>query len=136
VKRAALLSTFCVLSACATTPSPVPDRPPSKPEPVSSAPADPQAEARRTIEEFVVLAETRRFDALHALLSKPLRDRYTAALLQRDFEAEPYAVERLNRIKAGSRLTIDGDRAALEWAPGRSLRLIREVASWKVASLE
>jgi hypothetical protein len=122
-------------AACVTPPRRTPVVP--SPSPITEAP-DPQAELHRAVDAFVTLAEGRRFDALHALLSKPLRDRYTPATLARDFGAEPYAQERVARIKAraDATLVVQGEHASLEWAPGRSLRLIREAASWKVAALE
>lgn len=130
---------FFAFVACVTPPKPKPvDDPQPKPVVIDTPSADPQVELRRAVEGFVAASEARQFDAIHALLSKPLRDRYTPALLARDFEAEPYARERVARIKAKATqpLTVQGERASLEWAPGRSLQFVREAAAWKIASME
>lgn len=130
------------MSACVTPPKPRPvDDPQPKPVVIDTPAADLQLELHRALEAFVSSSEARKFDAVHALLSKSLRDRYTPALLARDFDADPYARERVARIKAKATqpLTVDGDRASLEWAPGRSLRLVREgeeASSWRIASME
>lgn len=133
----ALLASVLLASACVTAPRPTPVDAPL-PEPVLTRGEALQLELHRAVERFVTATEGRQFDALHALLSQRLRDRYTPQLLARDFDAEPYAHERLARIKARAAepLTLQGDTASLEWAPGRSLKLTRESDSWKIASLE
>lgn len=132
------LALGCLVAGCVTvpaTPRPVPE-----PTPVVEPMVKPdlEAEARSTIERFVAATEAGQFADAHSLLSQPLRDRYTPELLGRDFAADPLGRERVARIKdkRATPLSISAERATLEWAPGRQLRLTREGGSWKIAALE
>lgn len=123
-------------SGCVTTP-PAPTPLPPTPAPVVVTP-DLESEARGAIDQFVAATEAGQFAEALRLLSQPLRDRYTPELLGRDLSFDPLGRERVLRIKEkrGNPLAIAGEKAALEWAPGRHLRLTREGGSWKIAALE
>ena len=150
-----------LLAGCVTFPTPAPVKPTAiKPEVVALTPSvDSQAELRAVVNAFVAAAEARRFEQVLPLLAKPLRDRYSAKTLERDFGADPLASERLGQIKSkltepapfaerdesanfrpldGGHLRVHDRSATLEWAPGRSLRLKFESAaeSWRIAALE
>lgn len=96
------------------------------------------SQARAVVQSFVTACEGRQFEVVHALLAKPLRDRYTVERLASDFAAEPQAVERLAqiRLQLTRPLVESEDAASLEWASGRSLRLVREVDGWRITTLE
>ena len=117
-----------VLAGCVTTPPPVVTRPP--------APAvDPHAAQRAVVRAFVQATDAHRFEEAWALLARPLRDRYTAARLAEDFEAEPLAAARLEQLKR----RLDGpfaDSNTLAWAEGKALRLTLEPDGWRIAALE
>ncbi len=128
----------CLCAGCVTV-RPAP-QPAPEPSPVVEPLVKPdlEAEARRVIERFVNATEAGQFLDAHALLSAPLRARYTPELLGRDYSADPLGRERVALIK-GKRtapLSISGERATLQWAPGRLLRLTREGGSWTIAALE
>ncbi|MFO0600361.1 MAG: hypothetical protein U0228_33940 [Myxococcaceae bacterium] len=127
-----------VASACVTTPAPTPPAPIVKPPVVTVAPvADLNAEPRRALEGFLAAANEKRFEQVRTYLSRPLRDRYSPAALQRDFDAEPVAKDRLRMIAAHlDALVARGEQASLEWAPGHTLLLLREPDGWRVASLD
>ena len=128
-----------LLAGCVTTPAPVPVKPVVVPptEPVVVA-SDPQAPLRALVEAFVSAAEARRFDEVLALMSKPLRERYSVETLKRDFGADPQASERLAQIKlkAAAPLIETKQSASLEWSAGRSLRMVHEAEGWRIAALE
>lgn len=125
-----------LLAGCVTTPAPLPVvTDPVKPV---VAPVDSQLALREVVNAFVAASEAKRFSDVHALLSRTLRERYSVETLARDFGTEPLAAERLSAIKSksGDRLVESESGASLLWAPGRSLKLVREGESWKVSSLE
>lgn len=124
-----------VLAGCVTRPKPVPVKPEPRPVPVVSPAVDP---LRAVVQSFVAASEARRFDEVHALLAKPLRDRYSAKQLERDFTADPLAAARIAqlKLKANAPIVGSGESASLEWATGRSLRLVHEAQGWRIAALE
>ncbi len=126
-----------VLAGCVSSPRPVPVV--VKPVEIVAKPAvDSQAELRAVLQAFVTAAETKRFSDVHALLAKPLRDRYSVDQLSVDFLAEPLASARLAQIKLKSEAPFAESKASasLEWASGRAVRLVREPDGWRVAALE
>jgi len=130
------LALALAIAGCVTVrPTPEP-----APSPVGHAVVKPdlEDEARALIERFGSATEAGQFADAHSLLSQPLRDRYTPEVLGRDYAADPLGRERVARIKdkRATPLSISGERATLEWAPGRQLRLTREAGSWKIAALE
>ena len=126
-----------LLAGCVTTPVAVKPVPLAPPAPIA-APSDPQAPLRALVQAFVTAAEARRFDEVLALMSKPLRDRYSVASLERDFGADPLASERLAqlKLKAGAPLIETKQAASLEWSAGRALRMVHEADGWRIAALE
>ncbi len=126
-----------LLAGCVTPPAPRPA--PEVPAPVVPVVVDAQAPLKAVVAQFIAASEARQFDQVHALLSKPLRERYSPDQLARDYDAEPLAVERVAAIKkASARFTESKDqaRATLEWAAGRTLRLVREDEGWRIATVE
>ena len=125
-----------LLASCVATPKPLPEAPVAKPD--LPATADQEGAARAVVQRFVMAAEAGRFEEVHSLLSKPLRDKYSVELLARDYGADPLAAARLTQIKlksSGSPLATK-EAASLEWASGRSLRLVLEPEGWRIAALE
>lgn len=125
------------LVGCVTAPGPTPIR--LAPAPVVATPAaeDLGRPVREVLAAFLLATEARRFEQVRALLSRPLRQRYPVERLERDFGAEPRAAERLAQIqKCAAPLLVSPESASLEWAPGRSLRLVREPEGWRIAALE
>jgi hypothetical protein len=118
-----------LLSSCATT---------SAATPTPAEEARPIASARATVEAFLAAAEARDFERVFPLLARAWRERYGhAARLAQDFEAEPLATERVTRIKAALAKLAERDEAAvLEWAPGHTLRLVREPEGWRITQLD
>jgi hypothetical protein len=126
-----------LLAGCVTTPAPL--KPVVKAEVAPpAAQVDPQAELRAVVNAFVTATEARRFDRVLALLSKPLRDRYSVKALERDFGDDPLAPARLTqlKLKAGSPLLESKSSASLEWSAGRALRLVHEPDGWRITALE
>lgn len=104
---------------------------------LSEVSAGPSA-AHEMVKSFVAACEARQFEAVHALLAKPLRERYSVERLANDFAAEPRAADRLALIKLQLTRTLveAADTASLEWATGKSLRLVREAEGWRISALE
>lgn len=127
-----------LLAGCVTTPTPVPLKAEPKPEMVVPPPVDPQVAVRAVIQSFITATEARHFDQVYALLSRPLRARYSVKQLARDFGADPLASERIARLKLKSTAPLleTKESASLEWSAGRSLRLVREPEGWRIAALE
>lgn len=117
-----------LLWGCATTPPPAP----------VEEQAIPVDSPKLALASFLGAVEARDFEKAFRLLGKAWRDRYgSAARLARDFEAEPAVTERLERIKASvARLVESGQGASLEWAPGHTLKLVREPEGWRVTQLD
>lgn len=94
--------------------------------------------ARVVAQSFVMAAEAGRFEEVHSLLCKPLRDRYSVEKLASDFGADPLAAARLTqiRLKSSAPMVETRDSASLEWASGRSLRLVREPEGFRICALE
>lgn len=118
------------LSGCVTTP-PVP-------EPVVEKPIDVAAAPRAAVDAFLAAVDAKNFDDVHALLTKALRDRYDVGRLKNDFELEPNARARVDAIRAArsSPFQVNDSSASLALHHDRKLRLVREDAEWKIASLE
>lgn len=126
-----------LLAGCVTTPR---VKPAAEPKPVVAVPAleDSQSAVRALVSAFVAATEAKRFDQVLPLLASPLRARYSAAVLERDFRADPLASARVSqlKLKMAERFIETKDSASLEWAAGRSLRLVREADGWRIAALE
>ena len=124
-----------LLAGCVTPP-----RVKSEPKPVVVVPSveDPQREVRAVVSAFVAATEAKRFDQVLLLLARPLRDRYSATSLERDFRADPFASARVSqlKLKVSERFIEAKDSASLEWSTGRSLRLVLEAGGWRIAALE
>lgn len=126
---------WVVLAACVTAPKPTPEVPVIETPPVIVEQAAPPRDAIRA---FVVAVDAGRFDQAVAMLSKSWRARYSAERFASDFAIDPIARIRLERIRArlGDAVVIDGSRASLTWAEGRSVRLEREDDRWTISALE
>ncbi|MDP2271299.1 MAG: hypothetical protein Q8K32_11245 [Archangium sp.] len=126
-----------VFASCVTVPPPLP---PTQEDAgvVMPGPVDDQAALRTVVQRFVLAAEAGRFEEVLSLLARPLRERYSVELLTRDFGTDPLASARLSQIKlkATGPFTETKDIASVEWASGRSLRLVREPEGWRISSLE
>ena len=98
----------------------------------------PSQAAGEVLAEFIAASEARDFERAYLLLSGALRVRYTPERLQRDFDAEPLAKERLERARQALRLgaTLRGDFAEFPVGAGKAVRLVREEGTFRVASLE
>lgn len=131
--RWGLALVLVLVTGCVTSPKPVPVKP--VPVPVASPAVDP---LRTLVQSFVAASEAGRFDEVHALLAKPLRDRYSVKQLERDFTADPLAAARIAQLKRKANAPIVGsaESASLEWSVGRSLRLVHEAQGWRIAALE
>ena len=126
-----------LLAGCVTTP-PVKPEPQHRPVVVTPPAEDPQREVRALVNAFVAATEAKRFDQVLLLLARPLRDRYSATSLERDFRADPFASARVSqlKLKVSERFIEAKDSASLEWSTGRSLRLVLEAGGWRIAALE
>jgi hypothetical protein len=94
---------------------------------------------RAVIHAFVAAVQARSFGVAHALLAKPLRERYTPARLEHDFLADPSGALRVQMISARQETSILNEHdgvATLQWAEGHALRLEREPKGWRIAALE
>jgi len=102
--------------------------------------ADPPAEAapRQALERFVASVDRGDFKAAYLLLAQSWRDRYTPARLEKDFQLEPQAKDRVARVRAalGGPLEVSRDGAQLPLGGGRAVRLVREDGDYKIAALE
>ena len=124
-----------LLAGCVTTLAPLPVK--ALPQPEVLAPVDTQRALRDVVQAFIDATEARKFEQVRALLTRPLRDRYSAKTLERDFGADPQASERVAQIKKATASLVESeDAAALEWSEGRSLRLVREAEGWRISALE
>lgn len=125
-----------VLAGCATAPAPVVVTPVEPVAPVVAV--DAQAPMRAVVRAFVAAAEAKEFEVVRGLLVRSLRERYSGALLARDFGAEPLAAARVAQIKAkvDGAFVERGESATLSWAEGRAVRLAREEGEWRISALE
>jgi len=98
----------------------------------------PNQAAGEVLAEFIAAAEARDFERAYLLLCGALRARYTPERLQRDFDNEPLAKERLERARQALRqeATLRGDFAEFPVGAGKAVRLVREDGTFRVASLE
>ena len=134
--RSCTFVALVLLAGCVTARTPVPVKPLPTPE-VFAPPVDSQGALREVVASFVTATEARRFEQVRALLARPLRDRYSARTLERDFGADPQASERVAQIKKATASVVETkDVAALEWSEGRLLRLVREPEGWRISALE
>lgn len=125
-----------LLSACVTAPAPTPVKPEPK-APTAPVPEDARGAVREVVQAFVIATEARRFDQVLPLLARPLRERYSVERLERDFGADPLALDRLAQIKQSTAPVLESKEAAsIEWSAGRSLRLVHEAEGWRIAALE
>lgn len=126
-----------LLLASCVTPAPVVRPVVNEPVPVA-APAGEDEKVRGVIRQFLAAVEARKFGAALALLSGDLQRRYGAARLERDFDAEPLAKERVERIRAAIDRAIKSDatRAALPLGEGRAVQLVHEREGWRISALE
>jgi hypothetical protein len=90
------------------------------------------------VEGFVAAVEGRHFNQAWAFLSSPLRARYTPDTLERDFDLEAGAIDRVKRAKDAARhpAEIRGDEARFSFGDGQAVRLVREAGSYRLLSLE
>ncbi len=93
---------------------------------------------RESLERFLSATGRGDFEAAFQMLNGSWRSRYTPALLQNDFAAEPGARDRLARARAalGAELVWSGQSAALPLGGGKAVRLVREDGAYKIAALE
>lgn len=128
------------LVACVTPSSSPPPTTPDVPAPVAHAAPRPtdEADARAVIARFLEAVDARKFADALALLSGDLQRRYTAQRLEQDFDAEPLAKERVERIRGAMKreLELGGAAARLPLAEGRAMTLVHEQAGWRIAALE
>lgn len=96
------------------------------------------AEPRAVALGFVEATEHHDFEAVYLTLSSKLRDRYTPARLRADFEAEPLATERIDRIRASlsKPFTVTATTAVLQGGETRALKLVREEGAWRILEIE
>lgn len=114
-------------AACATAPI----------APRSPAPVDDAAPARAAVEAFVAAVTQRDFARALSLLGPPWSGRYSPERLASDFDAEPLAQERLQRLaRAAAGLKVDGDRARAPIDAERAATLARIDGRWKLITLE
>lgn len=123
-----------VVVACAHAAEPLP---PAVEKPVLVASLS-DAGARATTERFVSAAEQRDFATAYSMLSGALRERYTPERLGRDFDGEPLAKERLQRIRAAlsGPFTMSPEKAVLPLGTEKALTLVHVGEIWQVAALE
>lgn len=90
------------------------------------------------VDAFLIAVDAKNFEGVHALLAKSLRDRYDVTRLRTDFELEPNARARVDAIRAArsAPFQLSDSAASLPLHHDRRLRLVREDAQWKIASLE
>lgn len=94
---------------------------------------------RAALLAFVAAADRGDFEACHALLAAPLRERYTVRRLAEDFQAvRGLAEDKLvwARAAASAEPALADGRAEFAVGERRAVRLVLEAGSWKVASLE
>jgi hypothetical protein len=94
--------------------------------------------AREVVRRFIAAVEARRFDEALGLLSRRWRERYEAARLERDFDAEPQALRRVRRLAAAleAPVSLEGPTASLPVGEGLSAGLVLEPDGWRIDSLE
>jgi hypothetical protein len=108
--------------------------PPRAAEPAAAVAPDPALEVVR---RFVGAVRAQRFDEALALTSSRWRTTVTPAQFKADFEAEPLAPARLERLAQALSLplTTDGPRARLGVGAEQVLELVREADGWRVDAL-
>ncbi len=106
--------------------------------PAAVATKDDALQAAALVEHFLASAQRGDFDAVFADLAASWRARYSPQRLKADFEAEPAAAARLERIRAALpgkwELTAAGPELPL--GEGKRLKVLREGDGLKVAALE
>src|SRR5262249_61317977 len=98
----------------------------------------PNQAAGEVLAEFIAAAEARDFERAYLLLCGALRARYTPERLQRDFDNEPLAKERLERARQALRqeATLRGDFAEVPVGAGKAVGVGGDDGTFRVASLE
>lgn len=100
----------------------------------------PQIAPRQALEHFLSAVEGGDFKAAYLLLAQPWRDRYTPQRLEKDFQLEPQAKDRVARVRAalGGKAEVEVSRegARLPLGDGRAVQLVREGGGYKIAALE
>jgi hypothetical protein len=94
---------------------------------------------RDTLEQFLVAAESAKFEAAYRLLSSRLRGRYTPARLAEDFsQVKEQAHDNLARARLAlaSSPQVGERRAEFPIVEGKAVRLVLEDDGWKLESLE
>lgn len=93
---------------------------------------------RQLLTRFAQAVEGGHWEAAWALLSEPLRERYTPERLHEDFQREPLATERLRRAWLAAEGPVRVTEEGAEFALGaeRAVRLVREAGEYRVAALE
>ncbi|MBS2027036.1 MAG: hypothetical protein JST54_03945 [Deltaproteobacteria bacterium] len=104
-------------------------------------PDQPDAAPRAALQAFLEAQQQGDFAKAYALLSAPLRARYTPERLQADYARDhALADDKLARIRAalasGTPLDVHGADAALLLGEGRAVHLVDERGAWHVANLE
>jgi hypothetical protein len=93
---------------------------------------------RETLNRFLDAVKGSDWPTAWALLSAPLRARYTPERLRDDFKREPLSAERVRRarlaLKGPVRLSASG--AEFPIGENRAVRLVREAGEYRVAAIE
>ncbi len=106
---------------------------------VAVAPFTPNdTEPRVVVQRFLDATERHDFETAYQTLSSRLRDRYTPGRLATDFEAEPLAKERIERIRASltHAFTVTSTTAVLRLGQTKALTLVREDGAWSILEIE
>lgn len=94
---------------------------------------------RDTLEQFLVAAESAKFEAAYRLLASRLRARYTPARLAEDFsQVKEQAHDNLARARLAlsSSPQVGERRAEFPIVERKAVRLVLEDDGWKLESLE
>lgn len=109
------------------------------PGPTVGESSKPQEErARSALGRFVASTEAGDFETAFSLLAGPLRARYSVARLREDFQRDPLARQRLERLRRAlnRRSAVDEEGASFPVEGGGAARLVREEGEYRIASIE
>lgn len=125
----ALLLVGCV------TPAP---KPPVRTAPSAAHASSEEHLARRVLQRFIEAVDRRDFAAALSSLGPPWAERYTPERLERDFNLESLALERIERLRRGLSLPIEvaAETASLKMTNDKIARLIKINGQWKLVALE